>query len=210
MLLSHGDEDLQTVRAVQGGDRNAFRSLLDRHGDAVYSVILRLTGDSDLAEELAQETFVRAYTAIGGFRGESRVRTWLIQIAVNLARDRVRSERRRPVIISVDQREPGAADSRESIVDDAGHDPLRTLERKETSARLERELLELPVEYREVFLLKHVEGLSYEAISRITGASVGSLKVRAHRSRRMLRERLATAAELEVGDGRHSGAISRR
>jgi RNA polymerase sigma-70 factor (ECF subfamily) len=208
--LQPEDEDLQTVRAVQGGDRNAFRALLDRHGDAVYSVLLRLIGDADLAEELAQETFVRAYAALGAFRGDSRVRTWLIQIAVNLVRDRVRSEMRRPVIVSIDQREPSAIDSRDSLVDDPRTDPVRALEQEEIASRLERELARLPVEYREVFLLKHVEGLSYEAIARITGDSVGSLKVRAHRSRRLLRERLAAAPEAEVEDGRDRSAISRR
>ena len=209
MRLPRGDEDLQTVRAVQDGDRNAFRSLLDRHGDPVHAVILRLVGDSDLAEELAQETFVRAYTAIGSFRGESQVRTGLLQIAINLCRDQGRSEKRRPVVVSVDQPHP-VRNPRDTLVDDTGHDPLRTLEQKEVAARLERELLQLPAEYREVFLLKHVEGLSYEAISRVTGVSVGTLKVRAHRSRRMLRERLTTSAEVEVRNGGHSGAIHRR
>jgi len=183
---------------------------MDRHGDAVFSVLLRLVGVRDLAEDMAQETFVRAYSAIRDFRGESQFRTWLIQIAVNLARDRARSESRRPVIISLDQDDPGTLSARDSLVDHAQPDPIRLLEQEEVSSRLEQELLRLPAEYREVFVLKHVEGLSYGAIARITGDTVGSLKVRTHRSRRMLRERFGAAPEAEVENGRDPGAISRR
>jgi RNA polymerase sigma-70 factor (ECF subfamily) len=88
-------------------------------------------------------------------------------------------------------------------------DPLRRLIRRELVARLEKELLRLPDEYREVFVLKHIEGLSYETIARMTGDSVGTLKVRAHRSRMKLRKRLSSEGEsAEESHGRDPGALS--
>jgi RNA polymerase sigma-70 factor (ECF subfamily) len=88
-------------------------------------------------------------------------------------------------------------------------DPLRRLIRKELLTRLEKELFRLPNEYREVFVLKHIEGLSYETIAQMTGDSVGTLKVRAHRSRMKLRKRLSSEGEgAEEGHGRAPGALS--
>jgi len=176
----------------------------------VYAILRRLVRDPDLAEELAQETFVRAFSGIGRFRGESSVGTWLIQIAVNLARDHRRAEGLRPVLVPIEQGREVSGRSRVWGHRERNTDPLHTLEHKELVATLEQELARLPGDYREVFLLKHVHGHSYEEIARMTGDSVGTLKVRAHRSRRMLRERLAARTGAEESDGSRSGTLSRR
>ena len=204
------DEDRFTFDAIRGGSIDAFREFVERHGDAVYSVLRRLVGSPDLAEELAQETFVRAYEGLDGFRGESGFRTWLVQIAINLVRDRRRAARRSPTVVSLEElRERSSIgadppDQRPSV------EPVGRLAQREVSARLERELERLPVDYREAFVLKHVEGMPYEEIARITGQSVGCLKVRVHRARARLREALADVAREEQGHGRIVGTIPRR
>jgi RNA polymerase sigma-70 factor (ECF subfamily) len=204
------DDDRFAIDAVRRGSTDAFRGLVDRHGDLVYSVLRRLLGNPDLAEELAQETFVRAYENLDGFRGDSSLKTWLVQIAVNLVRDRRRSARRSPTVVSLEELRARSSvgadppDPRPSV------EPIERLVQREVSTRLERELDRLPADYREAFVLKHVEGLSYEEIARLTGQSVGCLKVRVHRARARLRQKLAEVSGEEQGHGRIVGTIPRR
>ena len=208
------DEDCRSIQAVREGDGDAFRALVDRHGGTVHSVLRRLVDDADLAEELAQETFVRAYTGIRAFRGESGVGTWLVQIAVNLVRDRRRATKRAVPVLSLDrvaELSAGNVPLTNTSDADGRANPLRTLLRKELVTRLEKEVLRLPNEYREVFVLKHIEGLSYKTIAEMTGDSVGTLKVRAHRSRMKLKKRLSSGEDgTEECYGRDPGALSGR
>ena len=181
------DKDTTIIRAVQAGQTEAFAQLVDRHKERVYAMLMRLTGDPQTAEELAHDAFVRAYRGLEGFRGQSQFGTWIVQIAVNLARDRVR-ERQRSRTVSLDallERDAGA-----SIFTDtrSQYDPLAELGERDMIERLESALLELPANYREVFVLHHVQDMPYEEIAEITGDSIGSLKVRAHRARKLLKE----------------------
>jgi RNA polymerase sigma-70 factor (ECF subfamily) len=183
------DNDTDIVRAVQGGQTGAYADLVSRHGERVYAVLMRLVADPQTAEELAQEAFVRAYRGLANFRGEARFGTWLVQIAVNLARDHIR-ERQRSRFESLDaalERDPDRAvfvDSRSQS------NPLTDLYEKEMVKQFELALTELPPSYREVFILHHLENMSYEDIAEVTQDSIGSLKVRAHRARKLLKEKL--------------------
>jgi len=204
------DEDRIAVEAVRRGSMDRFRDLVDRHGDVVYATLRRLAGSPELAEELAQETFVRAFEHLDEFRGEAGFRTWLVQIAINLVRDRRRRSRRSPAMISLEElraRSRGHDDPPERR---PSVEPIARLAQREISARLERELDRLPADYREAFVLKHVEGLSYEEIARVTGQTVGCLKVRVHRARTRLRQALADVGRQEQGHGRVVGTIPRR
>lgn len=180
-------EDAQIVAAVRAGDTEAFRTLVERHQDKVYGVLRRLTNDPDRAEELAQEAFMRAYQGIQNFRGDSQFGTWLVQIAVYAARDFYKRERRAQVISLEEYQETvgAAAEQRETR---SGFDPLENLSERELVEQLERAMESLPLAYREVFTLRVVEELDYEEIARITGDSVGSLKVRLHRARTLLKQ----------------------
>jgi RNA polymerase sigma-70 factor (ECF subfamily) len=180
-------DDRTVVERVLGGETNAFRVLVERYQDRVYGYLLRMVSDEELARDLAQETFLRAYRGLAGYRREAAFGTWLIQIGIHAARDELRS-RRRAALISLD--EIRSAVEGRAADDDSGIDPLRHLEDVELVAHLEKALAELPPDYREVFLLKHVEEMSYEGIAEQTGDSVGTLKVRAHRARKHLREAL--------------------
>jgi RNA polymerase sigma-70 factor (ECF subfamily) len=194
------DQDRAAVAAVKSGDSNAFRGLVDRHKDRLYGVLLSLVGDADLAEELAQETFVKAYASISGFREDSSFGTWLIQIAIHGARDHRRkmSRLRKRRVVSLEalreakRYELEPADSRRYA------DPSSDVESQEEIAVVREALTKLPPEYREVLVLKHFEDWPYERIAEATGDTVGTLKVRAHRARQMLKESLA---ELGWGAG---------
>lgn len=181
------DRDLTDVRAVQAGESESFRYLVERHKDRVYGVLMRLTADPQLAEELAQEAFVRAYRGLGAFRGESRFGTWLVQIAVNLARDHMRS-RKRDVVVSLDALVERDGDAEFLEDKRPQYDPLAEISERELRRRFEEALESLPPGYREVFVLRHIQNISYEDIQKMTGDSVGSLKVRAHRARKILKE----------------------
>lgn len=183
------DNDQTIVSAVQGGDREAFAALVNRHKDRVYGILLRLMADSLVAEELAHEAFVRAYRGLDGFRGQSQFGTWLVQIAVNLARDHIRA-RKRSNVVSLDALLERDADA--AVLEDKRpqYDPLAEISEREMRKQFEAALQELPPGYREVFVLHHIQNIPYDEIQKITGDTVGSLKVRAHRARRILKEKL--------------------
>lgn len=185
------DEDAAVVEAVRGGDSEAFRTLVERHKRLLFSVIQRLVGDPGEAEELAHETFVKAYRSLRDFRGEAAFGTWLVQIGIHAARDRLRGIRRRRGIVSIEALREARRRDLEPADDSAAADPARAVEGAEQRELIRTALAGLPPAHREVLVLKHFEGWAYERIAEVTGDTVGTLKVRAFRARRMLRDRLA-------------------
>lgn len=181
------DGDDTIIHTVRTGDTEAFAQLVDRHKEQVYAILMRLTRDPQAAEELAHEAFVRAYRGLDGFRGEARFRTWIIQIAINLARDRVR-ERRRNRTVSLEALLEQDADAAVFADTRSQYDPLAEVSERDMITRFENALEELPASYREAFVLRHVQSMSYEEIAEITGDSIGSLKVRTHRARKLLKQ----------------------
>jgi RNA polymerase sigma-70 factor (ECF subfamily) len=154
-------------------------------------MIFKLVGDPLEAEELTQDAFVRAYLGLDGFRQEARFGTWLVQIGLHAVRDHVRKARRARDRGQVSLESlPGGRDKEE--IADAGRatDPLSRLDERETCELVQGALQRLPHEYREVIVLKHFENRPYAEIARLTECSVGTLKVRAHRARRLLRQEL--------------------
>jgi len=168
------------------------------------AVISRLAGDPDLAEELAQETFVRAYQGLSGFRGEARFSTWLVQIALHVARNHLRQRRRLAKVVSLDDLQDRGIDVETLRETRRSFSPDDRLESQELAARLSRAMDRLPSSYREVFVLKHIRELSYGEIAEITGDSVGSLKVRAHRARAILRTELSGDDDTQDGNAAES------
>jgi RNA polymerase sigma-70 factor, ECF subfamily len=183
------EEDVAVVEAVKSGDTEAFRTLVERHERRLYAVILRLVGDPHQAEELAQETFVRAFRALKDFRRESSFGTWLVQIGIHAARDRMRSVWRRSMV-SIDAWAEADRPKLELVDTSPAADPGFEVEAEEERSLMRSALASLPQEYREVLVLKHFEGWAYREIASATGDSIGTLKVRAYRARQLLRERL--------------------
>lgn len=178
------DEGAIITRCL-AGERMAYAVLVERYKDLVYTLVWRMVGDAEEAEDIAQEAFVKAYISLREFRGDSRFSTWLCRIALNRCKDALRSRERRPAV----------AGSRDgalhlSRLPDEGETPAGALERREREQVLQRALAGLPVKYREALVLRHIEGLEYQEIGRILGIPAGAAKVRTFRGREMLRNAL--------------------
>lgn len=168
------------------GEREAFAILVDRHGAAVHAFCVRLVG-AHLGEEIAQEALARGWSRLGEFRWESSFRSWLFRIGLNLCRDHLKSGRAREDAIP-----PGQLESL-----DPAPGPEDQVLGKEAAKKLERALGRLPAKYREAFVLKHVENLSYQQMHEVVGMEIPALKVRVHRARNMLKGLLDEAAQAE-------------
>jgi len=172
--------DGRVVALVRAGDREAYRILVRRYQDVLYRYALRMTGSPDAAADLTQAAFVKGYTHLRRCRDPDRFGAWLFRILANGCKDYLKSRRRQDV--SLDEGLPLHAGP--------GADPLANLERAELARLLGRALGRLPEPQREAFLLKHVEGRSYEEIAELVGVSVPALKMRVHRAREMLKAML--------------------
>jgi RNA polymerase sigma-70 factor (ECF subfamily) len=176
--------DLEAVERCIAGDGRAFGRLVERHGPAIHGLCLRMVQNRAVAEELAQETFARAYSSLGTFRRDARLKSWLLRIAVNLCRDWLKAGQRRETGIP-DEDEAGGS------IHDPAPDPERRAAGRQELRALEAAIAKLPATYREAFLLKHVEDLSYEEIQNVVGGGIPMLKVRVFRAREMLRKLIA-------------------
>ncbi len=177
-----GDERTLTSHLAADLD-GAFPALVRAHQDGIYSGILRLTGDRSDAEDLTQETFVRAYRALQGY-GPARIadlqlRGWLWTIALNLSRNRARRRSRRPPTAPLDPAVP-----------DADPDPETVAVVRHQQDAWARRLAALPAPARTAVVLRHVVGLSYDEIAAATGRPAGTAKSDAHRGLQRLRSML--------------------
>jgi RNA polymerase sigma-70 factor (ECF subfamily) len=165
---------------LKEGDARAFEELVIAHQHRVFGVALRMLGNAAEAEEVAQEAFLRAHRAIGSFRGEAKLSTWLYGIASRLCLNRLAGGERRLVRgeVELDRlAEPGA-------------DPAADLERSEVEQALHRAIAELPEERRIVVVLRDLEGLSYEEIAAALELELGTVRSRLHRARTDLKDKL--------------------
>ncbi|WP_373044240.1 RNA polymerase sigma factor [Vulgatibacter sp.] len=173
--------DRQAVEWSLAGDREAFAQVVVRHGPSVHALCMRMVRNTAVAEELAQETFAKGFAALASFRQDAQLRHWLLRIAVNLCRDHLKAGERRE----------GALDDEDLFSPvDPDPDPERRVAGRQAVRALEEAIGKLPEKYREAFLLKHVEDLSYEEIQAVVGGQIPMLKVRVFRAREMLRKLL--------------------
>lgn len=180
-------DDSELLARAQAGDVSAFEGLVERHRSRVYGLALRMLNSQDDAAEVLQEAFLSAYRNLPNFRGDSQFGSWVYRIAANHALMRLRH---RKVVSQVEAPlEEPAFNDRGSLVDEVAD--FKDAERDAMDGELRRAIEEatarLGDEYREVFVLKDLEGLSYEEISELVGASVPAIKSRLHRARLALR-----------------------
>jgi RNA polymerase sigma-70 factor (ECF subfamily) len=171
-----------TTRA-RSGDQEAFRQIFDRYARPIISFVYEMVGQRDLAEELAQETFVRAYKSLGGLKDETKLSTWLFGIAKNVARESLRTRIR-------DERRVEMDDGRVTELSDSRLPPDRELLDRELNRVIQSALGELDEDKRLVFTLRVFQQRSYEEIAEITGFSVAKLKTDLHRARVEMRRRI--------------------
>ena len=178
---------------MKAGDPDAFDRLVTRYSGDIFSLLFRLTGNHEEASDLVQDTFLRALKAVGGFRGESDLKTWLYRIAINESRNRFRwwKRRRREKTVSLDETLGNTESSYQDILADRSSSPEDDALRREREVILQRALNDLPAIYREPIVLFDIEGLSYEEICNALELNPGTLKSRLARGRQELKKRLA-------------------
>jgi len=179
--------DAAAVARVLAGDRDAFRELVERHSRSIFRLAYRMTGNEHDAEEVVQETFLRAYRRLSGFESRANFGTWLYRIAVNCSLDLVRSRQRH----EEHRQEPGA--EQEEVVASlpaANPGPDRLLYSAEVSAKVESALAELSPKERAAFVMRHFEGHSVEEIGQALGLRTSATKNSIFRAVQKLREQL--------------------
>ena len=187
---------LSIIREVQSGDVNAFEDIVREYEKNVYNIALRMTGDREDALDVSQEAFLKAYHALGNFRGESKFSVWLYRIVSNACLDFLRERKRRAeVSLSVGDDEDESA---EVEIRDDSLSPETLLERKLTREAVQRGLLSLPEDQRKILLLREIQGFSYEEIGRILNLESGTVKSRIFRARRKLCEFLAEDGNISL------------
>ena len=186
----HGAADeAKLVARCLNQDQDAFGQLVERYATVIVNLAYRMVGDRTEAEDLAQETFVAAFKALPTFRAESKFSTWLYRIAANKCKDWLRVKRPGQGVQDVDVEE--VFDDR--VVEE--RTPERLLSQQQVVARLDQAIQRLPPLYREAFVLKHVEGLSYEEMQEIVGVNADTLKMRVYKGRVQLSRDLAELKE---------------
>lgn len=162
-----------------GGDKESYAILVGRHERMIYAMAYRMVGDESLAKDMTQESFLAAYTGLSLFRKGAKFSTWLYSIALNKCRDLLRKKTEETHIENVEDR-----------LADRGINPEEMMSRTEMGQELQRAMNQLPGEYREAIILKHVQGLEYTEMAEICGQSVAALKVRTYRAREALKDLL--------------------
>jgi RNA polymerase sigma factor (sigma-70 family) len=189
------------VAAAQRGELAAFNQLVTRHEQRVYNLAYRMLNDAEAAADATQDAFFQAYRALAQYRGGS-FKSWLLRIASNICYDRLRSRNRRPstsLDAMIEEAEKvGGSDL--GLLEDSQSDPLDFATRRELARELAQALQSLPDEQRVVVVLSDVQGMSYDEIVYITGASLGTVKSRISRGRLKIREYLHKSKELLPGD----------
>ena len=178
MVLEGTDREL--IDACRRGERDAFRALFESHKDKIYSIALRFTGEESLAMDIAQDTFLKLFSSMGDFRGDSAFSTWVYRLVVNSCLDhKRRSWRTIPMAEEVMEvlRSPG--------------DVLQGLMRAQLNDRVQGAVEKLPPDQRIVVVLRYTEGLAYEEIAEVLGCSLGTVASRLSRAHKVLERRLS-------------------
>jgi RNA polymerase sigma-70 factor (ECF subfamily) len=183
-------DEAQMIASILAGDRHLFHELIRPYERRVYVMALSFLHNEADAEDTAQEAFLKAYRNLAGFRGEAKFGTWLVSITLNEARSRLRN-RDNMKLESLDEPPDDQGHTSPALLRDWREIPSEALERKEVGQLLHQAVTALPAIYREVFVLREVEGLSINEAAGALDISIASVKVRLHRARMMLQRTLA-------------------
>jgi RNA polymerase sigma-70 factor (ECF subfamily) len=181
--------DAELVQQILNGNSNAFRFLVAKHQRLVLYVVGRIVQRQEDIEDICQEVFMKVYSKIGKFRGEAKLSTWIARIAYNTSISHLRKEDRDE--LSYDERPALVAGE----TDESTH--CQSIETAEIKNYLMMKIEELPVQYRTVLTLFHLEEFSYREIEEITGMPEGTIKSYLSRARKILKEKLEKVAEIE-------------
>ena len=179
--MSKKDTDQQLVLRVQKGDKRAFDLLVIKYQHKILSIISRYIKDSAEMHDVAQDAFIKAYRAIGNFRGESAFYTWIYRIAINTAKNHLVSRGRRPPATDVDVDEAEHFSGGDNFRDLSS--PENNLMKDELEKSVYQAIQDLPEDLRTAVMLREMEGLSYEEIAEVMSCPVGTVRSRIFRAR---------------------------
>ena len=178
------EQEYLIVQRVLEGDTNAFEELVLEYEKKVYNVALRMLNNSEDAADMTQEAFIKAYNSLQSFRGDSKFSVWLYRIVSNVCLDFLRSKNRRPTV-SLSVEDDDGEDAQLDVADES-QSPELLLDRKLTRDSVRRGLDSLPPDYRQILLLREIQGLSYDEIAQALSLGVGTVKSRIFRARKRL------------------------
>jgi RNA polymerase sigma-70 factor (ECF subfamily) len=182
--------DARLVEQALAGSQDAFRTLVDRHSRAVLTLVSRLVRDQGIAEELAQDAFVKAFGALRLFDPSYKFSNWILRIAHNVAIDHLRKSR--PPIVSIDDDSSGR-DIADVLMDGREPSAFDQAVRRDFRNDLDAALARLRPEFRRLVVMRYLEDLSYEDIAEVVGLPLGTVKSHLHRARAALGRQLAEA-----------------
>ena len=178
------EQEALTVQRVLDGDVNEYEKLVLEYQKNVYNLALRMTGNAEDAADMAQEAFIKAYNSLASYRGDSRFSVWLYRIVSNVCLDFLRARKRRQTVsLSVVDDE---GEETELEISDESASPEKLLERSMTRDAVRRGLQELTPEYRQILILRELQGMSYDEIAETLGLESGTVKSRIFRARKKL------------------------
>jgi len=193
--------DTEIARRIADGDRNAFELLMRRYNQTLYRTARSILKDDAEAEDAVQDTYMLAYGAIGAFRGEAKLSTWLIRIVVNEALGRVRKRSRRAEVIQLSGESEQDADTAEMNMNEATPEqPEHAAMRAQSRRLLEAKIDALPEAFRTVFVLRELEELTVEETAVSLGIPVATVRTRHFRAKGLLREALAREIDFAYGN----------
>jgi len=179
------DEELGIINSVLSGDTDAFEILVKETQNKVYSLALRMTNNHEDARDMAQEAFIRAYNSLSGFRGDSRFSVWMYRLTSNICLDFLRQKKRKPAdSLTLDTNDDDQ--DKQFEIPDIRYNPETELERRELRNLINKGLMELSPEYRQILVLREINGLSYEEIADTLELEPGTVKSRIFRARKKL------------------------
>lgn len=202
MPMTQPDADAELVDRARRGDQRAFEMLVVKYQRRIERLIGRMVRDTDLVQDIAQETFIRAYRALPQFRGESAFYTWLYRIAVNSAKKVLSDLKRDPLVLEGSR--GGSDDSEEtSRIENElsdGETPEALLASKEIASAVNSAIEALSEDLRQAITLREIEGLSYEEISDVMNCPIGTVRSRIFRAREAIALKLRPLLDTKEGD----------
>src|ERR671938_1511320 len=179
----HALDDAELVTAFLAGEERAFQELVERYQTRLLNFIYRTIGDREKAEDLVQEVFIRVYRHIHRFDATKRFSTWIYTIASNLAKNELRNRSRNPLVLFQTIKKNWQDEDRPLQFEDASSRPDDLYRKRHLRELVESSVDQLPEHHRQVFVLRELEGKSYEEIAEITGCNLGTVKSRLNRAR---------------------------
>ncbi len=196
-MMTGKASDQQLVERFQKGDKRSFDLLVVRYQHKIMGLISRYIQDHQEVQDVAQETFIKAYRALGKFRGDSAFYTWLYRIAVNTAKNHLVARNRRPPDSDIDAEEAQFYDGAEGLQDIAS--PEQRMMRDQLEQTLYRTIKQLPEELRMAVSLREFDGMSYDEIATVMECPVGTVRSRIFRAREAIDRELAPLLRQQAG-----------